>query len=1140
MNLSIHDRRPRGALLLLVLGVLTLFMLIGTVTLSLATRARTTSRAFAAVAAGSTVGPLNSRAHLEEALLTLIRGSGRAQSAGLTESLLGDMYGTASAFEGELLSIQDRGALVEISIDVSAADESGAVAVRATDLCGRAVTFLPKAESGDPISTHRILKATGNGPFTCWISRLQTNPRTMLPRLPCDVLVNPAAFRDEAYDAYDTANPWLTKVGLTDGRVASVPRPAFAAAGATPVVDNDNDGVKDGIWLQDILGSRPAPGGGNLEFDASYLVLDLDGRINVNAHGSRTSIDFPAAAGWWTSAPSVPTGGGFGPADIDASLLFVDAPSNNQSMADPPVASDRWKRIIGDPNVGPLTGSSATTAQRRPVARVGDIDGRYGRLPLAGGTGNDPISRRNESLYGGNPLVDLKCMFKVQMETGRNSQSAVPKMVYFCPDWSKAGYTDDPYELRLDVNAPRPFSQRTGTTSSPSDNPFTLADLEAVLRQFDIDAATVSPRLAVALDAASQRSRMLITTDSWDTPGLTGTVATEIADFIAGLSCDPGEVMSPDVLAGLRFDLNRPLMSGTAEAASKQDFCKHLFTLLVALGQPADATTAQWAANVVDFRDADSKFTRFQFDTTPGDGWNKTRTTGTSTVPDAGWAAANVVWGVERPEVVIAQTLAWREENNAQNGELFVSLHRPWSAEMIQASGTAIPVDVLDPDLAVRINANTVDQTRLDLSKRIGNDPIWRLRFDESSKFVRFDPPQQNDAHPAFPPGSTTFSSSDKAEMPPNSYLVVQPKTPTNEIRVANGLQQFKISKGGTFRAERWSGAGNDQPGSDTMVFLERLADPTVAWDPVMNPFVVVDQLGIKIVNRSGIDPNNWRSFFRDPPFWRHRPFTKITRAVMTPLDSEATNWLPWPNRALISHAELMLVPTGDTLSMFTDYDIPKNRRSSNPYYFLPSPKLLDATIVPSRFSGSQVSVDPSTLASVGLDRIPFNQLSRWREPGRVNLNTVLANRNCAIPQHDDAVWWATLGPDAAVSLDEFQAAGPAKSVRELLTLLQGPAVYLDSAAAAGVKGNSWKKNRPYDLNPAAAYATAIRLANVATIRSHMFAVWITLRVRDTSPGGIDSFHRLFAIVDRSQPVGYTEGRNLNVHDMVRVLRFLE
>ncbi|MFM7138227.1 MAG: hypothetical protein ACKO1M_14360, partial [Planctomycetota bacterium] len=1000
--------------------------------------------------------------------------------------------------------------------------------VRAADLCGRVITFTPDVDSGDALTSQRIMRASGTGPFTCWMARVPTESDTGLPGTPCSVMINQPAFVAEAYDAYDDANPWLTRVALENGRVASVPHPAFASAGDTAAVDNDNDGVNDGVWLENIFDSLPATGGGRLEFDVSYLVLDLDGRVNVNAHGSRTSVDFPAADGWWTKAPAVPTGSGYGPADVDASLVFVDPVAANRTQTDPPAASDRWRRILGATTGSGLKALAPTAEQRRPVALVGTVDGRYGSPAVAGVSGNDSLSRQSELLYGNNPLVDLKSMIKVQMETttSGNSGSAVPKMVYYCPDWAFAGYSDDPYEMRLDSDAPRPLELRTAGTQT--DNPFTIADLEAILRQFDADASTLPQRLAVVLDDTSQRSRMLVTTDSWDTPGLTGPVAGEIISYIASLACDPAAVMSPDVLAGLRFDINRPFPEGADAAAAKQDFCKHLYVLLVAHGQPASNATAQWVANVVDYRDPDSRFTRFQFDTNPADGWGP----GT-----AGWSDSNIVWGAERPEVVIAQTLAWRSDNDPTAGELYVSLHRPWDAVMIQKNNVTTPADVLDPALASRTNPNL-----LDLAKKNGSDPIWRLRFDEDSKFVRFDPPQQNDAHPAFPANCVTYTGVDKAELPANSYLVVKPKGVSKQgIKVDAGLSEFGITKGGVFRAQHWSGAGNDQPGSDTMVFLERLADPSSAWHATNNPYVKVDQLGIKLVNRSGNDPNNWRSFFRDPPFWRDRPFSKIMQPpVISKLDSEQTNWLPWPNRAFISHAELLLVPQGDAIGMLTGYDIPKNKRTTNPYYFLPTPKLLDSTIVPSRFVGSQVSVNPAALTDVGMQRIPFNQLSRWREPGRVNLNTILPNRNCSDPQQEQAVWWAVLGPDATISLDEFAAGGPAKSIRDLLTLMQGDAIYLDTAAAAGVKGNSWKKNRPYDLNPAAAYTTAIRIANVATVRSHVFAVWVTLRVRDTSPGGSPSYHRLFAVVDRSRPVGFAEGRDLNVRDTIRVLRFLE
>jgi hypothetical protein len=83
----------------------------------------------------------------------------------------------------------------------------------------------------------------------------------------------------------------------------------------------------------------------------------------------------------------------------------------------------------------------------------------------------------------------------------------------------------------------------------------------------------------------------------------------------------------------------------------------------------------------------------------------------------------------------------------------------------------------------------------------------------------------------------------------------------------------------------------------------------------------------------------------------------------------------------------------------------------------------------------------------------------------------------------------------------------------------------------------------------------ANRLANVATVRSHVFAVWITLEVTDTSShADPPSYHRLFAIVDRSIPLinlstppadrvpiptAFVRGSNTHARNPIRLVRFL-
>ena len=68
--------------------------------------------------------------------------------------------------------------------------------------------------------------------------------------------------------------------------------------------------------------------------------------------------------------------------------------------------------------------------------------------------------------------------------------------------------------------------------SGVSENPFSLTELERILRHFDTDVNALPQRLAGLLGDEVQRARLFLTTDSWDTPALTGTVAQDVVDEI--------------------------------------------------------------------------------------------------------------------------------------------------------------------------------------------------------------------------------------------------------------------------------------------------------------------------------------------------------------------------------------------------------------------------------------------------------------------------------------------------------------------------------------------------------------------------------------------------------------------------------
>jgi hypothetical protein len=113
-----------------------------------------------------------------------------------------------------------------------------------------------------------------------------------------------------------------------------------------------------------------------------------------------------------------------------------------------------------------------------------------------------------------------------------------------------------------------------------------------VLRPYDPDCAALPPRLAGLLDNLDGSARRLVTTDSWDTTNRKGQAGQGAAQLVR------------------RFDLNGPL-------GNKQAYFQGLYDTVVAAGAPANQKTAQWVANIVEFRDGDQDETTF---TIPGGG----------------------------------------------------------------------------------------------------------------------------------------------------------------------------------------------------------------------------------------------------------------------------------------------------------------------------------------------------------------------------------------------------------------------------------------------------------------------------------------------------------------------------------------
>ena len=183
----------------------------------------------------------------------------------------------------------------------------------------------------------------------------------------------------------------------------------------------------------------------------------------------------------------------------------------------------------------------------------------------------------------------------------------------------------------------------------------------------------------------------------------------------------------PGTNSPVGIDRNNDGRYNTDDQYARRDFARHLYVLamLVTRGSAADEVAharriAQWAVNMVDFRDTDSIITGFEFDVDPfsdealSDGftWDVDGDIGTD--ESSVGVRRHVVWGCERPELLITETLAFHDRRtedldppdgmttDASNpdsdfdqrlrprGSLFVELYNPWNRLEARAGGTAL------------------------------------------------------------------------------------------------------------------------------------------------------------------------------------------------------------------------------------------------------------------------------------------------------------------------------------------------------------------------------------------------------------------------------------------------------------------
>jgi hypothetical protein len=338
--------------------------------------------------------------------------------------------------------------------------------------------------------------------------------------------------------------------------------------------------------------------------------------------------------------------------------------------------------------------------------------------------------------------------------------------------------------------------------------------------------------------------------------------------------------------------------------------------------------------------------------------------------------------------------------------------------------------------------------------------------------------------------------------------------------------------------------------------------------------------------------------------------------------------WLTWNNRPFVSQHEMMLVPHSrsskllqhysmiDPLSLPAVYDATSGTRQYGHLlnFFATSYdggsgswtggpnlyRLFDYTHVPSRFMGTETWLDPNTFASgngTALLHPPFDRVFSFREPGKVNINTIFEARvwdavrgsnnslanftftslvdsrrgygssggnavllDSTVPTFFGNVFRAADAGDL-VPVNSMKRAGVESSLLRSSTLTPNGATsthtqtdgfFADATSPAPVHV---EPNR----NPYFRYQKMQRLSNLVTTRSNVYAIWVTMgmfevTVENNGSGvfverlgqeagretGSVKRHRAFYIVDRSIPVAFQPGENHNVEDAILLRRIIE
>jgi hypothetical protein len=647
-------------------------------------------------------------------------------------------------------------------------------------------------------------------------------------------------------------------------------------------VDSDGDGDDDAVWIDIGLPTQTDREGRAFKPLVAYYIVDMDSRLNLNAHGSYADQLLGTSAG-------DRRGGSYGVAEV--SLSGVVGATDYMELLNFRSGSDDLASVAGNPN------NSFRAAQ----TLFGYVDHglNTGNLFASGADvfGKNVVGR-DVSVYGEESIQGFTTYGDLSTSTSAGSIS---------------------------------YAADLGVGGGLGDSLFQSSEMEALLREDDIDSSLLFSRLVDLGDLSDHIDE--ITTDSAEI----AMPPFSVVELLRGESVDLDQYrsfiaqgyLSEEMLMGGLYDLNQPTGNGvdddgdgivdepdelgtaqqtiqvgnptidldnmgdgaTGDFLVRQRKANQLYILALLVTENTVPTfasefgtvapdnlhkfrtgIAQWAVNIVDFIDSDSIMTAFEFDLDP---FNAITIDGDPTTDDSA-TEGFIVFGAERPELLITETFATHDRRNQDldtdgsdmaggdddwdsghmpESSVFIELYNPWTQldafNAPRLGASADNASQVPPAELYLSQARGSDQFYgVELQRTVGDSPVWRIgvkRTEADAAFLRAiyfaeidsstpaDAKLAGDSDNYYPSGSA-----DLQVVEPGGYFVVG-----SAGNVGNGVTSFgRLS------------IGEDVPNTRRIALNGSVTPNTVNMFDPGNPRITPAECGVAIIDQAFSDTN--------------------------------------------------------------------------------------------------------------------------------------------------------------------------------------------------------------------------------------------------------------------------------------------